>query len=899
MPIRSLLPAILKGQELAEVSPESIDRLEALADQAASESELIFVRDECAARLKQPRASLGVQYLLAATCSRLGEIERAHQTLLTLGEKLQADREWEALAAVAEHALDLQSTQAAARLLATAHEGLGRDPARIEALRRAWQILPEDLEMGLLLAIRLGDAGLGDERRRLLAQLLPRFAAEGRTAGLEEAALEFTEHQDTDGLLRLVDTLPEIARQGSADASLDLLATAFPPIAAAGRAGEALGSLRRLATECHAQGGEPQLRGLRAPIVTALEQGPARALPQAEAVLEESGVKDPLRPLLPALQRFDVIAALPPGRGVLHPSFGPGRVLGNDGEMLALDFLKSRGHRMPYAAAMRSLVPIGEEDPRLMRLTRPEELQRILSEDHGEALVRALRALNGSADAEKLKVFFVGGGLVSAAEWTALFRKLRAAAEKDPRVDHARAFEKHYQLAAERAGAEPDETPLPGLEPRKPARTNLATIRKFLAQHPQAEAALARRFGKFVERTMHDVEADKTDRARAGVHFSRWFPEQGGQWTRVLRALWEQGLAISDLSGEDEQLALLERSHAGGVEADAILSALDSRFATVREAAEKHREALDENGRAVLLAALVDHATRYPAAALRHLEQELSRAAGPEPGWGLLGAALALIEDRPKPSLAEKVLAWISPGGAFDRLLAGHPCPEPLRLRFMVLLRQWRSSDRFLFPALEAVERLGLSEVVATVREGRRKQTEKLFDQVGRQADVDLPVMTRATWNRLKQELGRLERELRTTIPATIQKARELGDLKENAEYHSAKLKQANVSKQVAALQRRLTQARFVEDAELKDGVAGLGTEVVLESDQDLVTYWILGEGEQHHGEQVISFQSQIGRMLVGRGIGDEIEISDGRDTRRYRVVSVEPKLPPHEQTTS
>ena len=73
--------------------------------------------------------------------------------------------------------------------------------------------------------------------------------------------------------------------------------------------------------------------------------------------------------------------------------------------------------------------------------------------------------------------------------------------------------------------------------------------------------------------------------------------------------------------------------------------------------------------------------------------------------------------------------------------------------------------------------------------------------------------------------MERLERDLRTTIPATIQKARELGDLKENAEYHSAKLKQANVSKQVASLQLRLTRARFVEEAELKDVLPQRGHE--------------------------------------------------------------------------
>jgi transcription elongation factor GreA len=210
-----------------------------------------------------------------------------------------------------------------------------------------------------------------------------------------------------------------------------------------------------------------------------------------------------------------------------------------------------------------------------------------------------------------------------------------------------------------------------------------------------------------------------------------------------------------------------------------------------------------------------------------------------------------------------------------------------------VLLRQWRSSDRFLFPALEALERLGLGDVVEAVKNDRQQKAARLFEGVGKQAEeADVPVMTRATWERLRTELERMERELKTTIPATIQKARELGDLKENAEYHSAKLKQANVSKLVAALQLRIQRARFVDELEYRDGTVGVGTEVVLESPDEVVTYWILGDEEHHHGSNVISFQAPIGRALVGHSIGDSVEIGEGDARKSFRVVSVERRLP-------
>lgn len=888
MPVREDLPPILRGEKYPKLTAEARAALESLAAEAAASDQSAFVRDESSARLKQAGASAAVDYLLAATCALRGERERALQTLLTLGERLGQAQQWEAMAAVAERALELDETAAGARLLVRAHEGLRKDPERVEAMWRAWRILPEDLDLGLLLAVRLGENDQASERRALLAELAPRFAAEGRFAGLEEAALEFVEHLDLESLRHVVEVIPQVAAKGAIKEAKMLLDVAFPPLAAAQQAGDVEGTLREIVRQATEAKGPAAVETFRDAIVEAIRQGAGRRLPDAASVFAVSGLEDHLKPLAASIERFDAIAVLPPGRAVLHGSFGAGRVVSNDGENVIIDFTRSPGHRMPYAAARRSLTPLAEDDLRLLRFTQPAELERLRKEAPAQVLVRALMAIGGEADAQKLKLFLVGNGLVPANEWTATFRRLKAAAEKDPRIDHARAFEQHYRLAPEGAAQEA-EAPLPGLEPRKPVKSNLATLRKFLSQHPQSESTLVPRFGRYLIRAMHDEEGELGDRARAGLFVSRWFPERAAEWTAVLKSLWEQGLAISDLSGEEEQSALLEASHTAGVEGDAILSGLDSRFSAVRELAARRREALDLAGREALRRTLLEHAARYPQAALRLIEQTLeSEAPIPDP-WRVLWAALALIEERPKPSLADKVLGWIGEGGVFERRLAGQTCPENERLRLAVLLRQWRSSDRYLFPALDLAQRVDLGEAVAAVRAARERSTRKMFEQVGQQSQMDLPVMTRATWARLREELGRMERELRTELPRTIQRARELGDLKENAEYHSAKLKQANLTKQVEALQKRLATARFVEDAEQTEGVAGLGTEVVLESEQDLVTYWILGEDEHHHGDQVVSFQAPVGRALMGKTIGDEVALGD----RTYRVISVERKLPP------
>lgn len=911
MPVRDALPAVLRGDVGADLSAASRADLETLAHDAQQEKRLAWMRDELGGRLKQADASWGVYYLLSAACALNGEVERAQQTLLAVGEKVSAAKKWEPLAALAERSLSLVQTQAAARLLVEAHEGLGKDPARLDALSRAWAIMPDDLELAQKLAKRLGDAGRGDDRRALLGELAGRFAEEGLYKELLSAAEELAEHDDWEGLIHVAAALPVLAAQGSFKECCSVADTAVLGLAKSGRAGEALEPLRKVVALAIAAQGESAAEPFRDAVVEAVRQGPGQQVPALDAAVAQSGLSDSETPVSRALEAFDTIASLAPGRGVLHDGFGPGRIVSNDTVTIVVDFMKSKGHKMPYVAARRTLTPVAEDDIRLLRYTKPAEIVRMRTEDQAGMIVSALKCLGGSADANRLKLFLISTDLVSAKDWTVFWRKGKTACEKDPRIDHARAFEQFYKLVRERRpevggaarpGAESshDVAPLPALEVRKPAKTNLGTIRKFLAQHPTLEAPLKARFGRFVQRLTLDLDSDKSDRARAGLYFARWFPEQREVWLGVVRSLWGLGIGVSDLSFEDEQLVFLADSRSAGVSGEAILSALDSRFAAVRDAAEKDRAQLDEQGKSQLRRTLVDRAVRYPAATLRLIEEEIAAPKAPEDAWRLFIASLQLIEEKPKPSTGEKVLKWIDEGGALHRMLMGITPPNEARLKLRVLLRQWHSSDRYLFPALDAVARVGMAAEKQWVLDHRQKKTDALFSQVGEQAeDFDIPVMTRATWALLQRELEELERELRTTIPQTIQKARELGDLKENAEYHSAKLKQSNTQKRAGSLQMRISRARFVEDADYREGIAGLGTEVVLESGVETTSYWILGDGEHHLGEHVISHQTPIAKAILGRVVGDTLELGEGDQRRAWRLRSVIRRLPPAETPSS
>jgi transcription elongation factor GreA len=153
--------------------------------------------------------------------------------------------------------------------------------------------------------------------------------------------------------------------------------------------------------------------------------------------------------------------------------------------------------------------------------------------------------------------------------------------------------------------------------------------------------------------------------------------------------------------------------------------------------------------------------------------------------------------------------------------------------------------------------------------------------------------MTRRMYERTRGELESLETALRTTIPQAILKARELGDLRENAEYHSAKLKQSQAEARVLLLAERLREVTIIDDLPADAGVAGPGTEVEIAIEGGAVQrYWILGEGDNDLGPEVVSYRAAIGRALLGRRVGDPVTwTTDGRETRGT-VRAVTPRRP-------
>ncbi len=137
----------------------------------------------------------------------------------------------------------------------------------------------------------------------------------------------------------------------------------------------------------------------------------------------------------------------------------------------------------------------------------------------------------------------------------------------------------------------------------------------------------------------------------------------------------------------------------------------------------------------------------------------------------------------------------------------------------------------------------------------------------------------------LEAELEQLETEGRRVIAARILAARELGDLSENADYHIAKEDQAHLETKIKHLRERRRNAQIVE-TDGEDATVGFGraVEVLDEKSGGVHTWTLVGSTEADLSQGKLSVQSPVGKALLGRSVGDAVEVPTPTGTRSYRV---------------
>ena len=150
--------------------------------------------------------------------------------------------------------------------------------------------------------------------------------------------------------------------------------------------------------------------------------------------------------------------------------------------------------------------------------------------------------------------------------------------------------------------------------------------------------------------------------------------------------------------------------------------------------------------------------------------------------------------------------------------------------------------------------------------------------------------ITKQAFAKLEQEIRKLKTEDRPRIIEAIATARDLGDLSENAEYHAAREQQSFAEGRILELEDKVARAEVIDISKLSGDTVKFGATVTLIDDEteEEVHYIIVGEYEADISKRRISISSPLSRALIGKTVGDLVDVTTPGGTRSYEVLSVE-----------
>jgi len=149
--------------------------------------------------------------------------------------------------------------------------------------------------------------------------------------------------------------------------------------------------------------------------------------------------------------------------------------------------------------------------------------------------------------------------------------------------------------------------------------------------------------------------------------------------------------------------------------------------------------------------------------------------------------------------------------------------------------------------------------------------------------------MSREGIKRIEEELKQLKYEERPKIVAEIKRARELGDLSENAEYHAAKETQSHLERKIADLEFRLARAEVVDISDIPTDAVYIFANVLVKDHKfdEEIQYKLVPADDADVDNDVISVESPIGKGLLGKKVGDVVEIPVPAGTLKYEILRI------------
>lgn len=154
---------------------------------------------------------------------------------------------------------------------------------------------------------------------------------------------------------------------------------------------------------------------------------------------------------------------------------------------------------------------------------------------------------------------------------------------------------------------------------------------------------------------------------------------------------------------------------------------------------------------------------------------------------------------------------------------------------------------------------------------------------------MSISYYTQEGLNKLKDELNYLKTKERASVARQIAEAREKGDLSENAEYDAAKEAQGLLELKISKLEDIVANARLIDDSQLDTSKVMILTKVKIRNlkNNQVMTYTIVAENEANLKEGKISIDSPIGKGLLGKKVGDKVEITVPAGVIPFEVIEI------------
>lgn len=154
---------------------------------------------------------------------------------------------------------------------------------------------------------------------------------------------------------------------------------------------------------------------------------------------------------------------------------------------------------------------------------------------------------------------------------------------------------------------------------------------------------------------------------------------------------------------------------------------------------------------------------------------------------------------------------------------------------------------------------------------------------------VDKVPMTTDGHKALEAELKKLKSKDRPAVIEAIAEARAHGDLSENAEYHAAREQQSFIEGRIQELEGVLSMAQVIDPSSLSGYSVKFGAKVlIVDEDTDVeTTYQIVGHYEANADENRLSIQAPISRALIGKSVGDSVEVTTPQGMKTYEILEV------------